>query len=216
MKPYWLLFFLLLCLPNFIQANEILDNFFRGLHNLQAQFEQNLFNEKGRLLEKVEGNMTIQRSNKFNWEYKKPYSQQIIADGKNIWIYDKDLNQVTKKTMNSEKVSGKMLAFLLNRKRNIEEDFLVTQLSVIQQTKITNFELISKDNKNQFDKVYISIRGKDLLGFKFVDNLGQTTLITFTQVKRNQKLAKDLFLFTPPKGVDVIETGYYPRLKISK
>ncbi len=199
MNRYWLLL-LLYCLPNWLQANETLDNFLQGIHTLQAQFEQNLLNEKGELLEKSQGKMAIQRPDQFNWEYQKPYTQLIVADGKNVWIYDKDLEQVTMK--NIDKAVGKTPAFLLSRSRNIEEDFLVRQISSPQQT--TRFELNPKDAQSQFNSMRISISGKDLLSFELVDNLGQITHINFTQVKRNKKLAKSLFIFTPPAGVDVI------------
>jgi outer membrane lipoprotein carrier protein len=202
MKRYWL-FFLLWCLPNWLQANEILDNFSRGLHTLQAQFEQKIWNEKGRLLKKSQGKMAIQCPNRFNWEYQKPYTQLIVADGKKVWIYDKDLEQVIKKGIDKE--VGKTPAFLLSSKRNIEEDFFVKQLPNSQQTGVTRLKLTPKDiEKSQFDSMYISIKGKDLLGFELMDNFGQITRITFTQFKRNQKLEKNLFIFTPPVGVDVI------------
>jgi len=201
MKCYhW--FLLLCCLPTWLSANEILDNFLQGLHTLQAQFEQDLLNEKGDLVEKSQGKMFIQRPNQFNWEYKKPYTQLIVADGKNVWIYDQDLEQITMKSV--DKTVGKTPAFLLSRKRNITEDFLVKQLPNSNKTGIMRFELTPKDTQSQFDLMRISISGKKLFSFELVDNLGQTTHIRFTQVKRNRKLAKSLFIFTPPAGVDVI------------
>lgn len=36
------------------------------------------------------------------------------------------------------------------------------------------------------------------------DNLGQTTTIRFSNVKRNTTIASTQFNFVPPKGVDVI------------
>jgi len=200
MKRYWLFLFLW-GLPCWLYAHE-LDNFLQGLRTLHAQFEQILYNEKGEELEKSQGKMYVQRPNKFHWEYKKPYTQLLVADGKKVWIYDKDLEQVTVKTL--DKTVGKTPAFLLSSNRDIKEDFFVNRLPTSSQAHSTRFELVPKDAQAQFDSMRISVRGKILLGFELVDHLGQTTYITFTQVRRNKKLKPELFIFTPPAGVDTI------------
>ncbi len=189
----------LLLLPQLVFANE-LDDFLVQLNTMQGQFKQSLFNEQGNLLEKSQGKMYIQRPNQFRWEYKQPYEQLIIADGEKIWIYDSDLEQVTvKKLVNA---LGKTPAFLFSSNNNIEKDFFINQLPV--ENGSMRFELTPKGEDNQFDSMRIDIKDKFLLGFELVDSLGQTTYITFEQTQNNQKLDKDLFIFTPPAGIDII------------
>ena len=199
MKLRWL-FLVLVCLPNWLYAHEVLNKFLQELHTLQAQFVQKLYNEKGSLLESSQGKMYVQRPNRFRWDYQQPYRQLIVADGERVWIYDNDLEQVTVK--NLDQALGKTPAFLLSSSRRMEEDFFVNLLS--SQNGVMLFDLIPKDAQAQFDSMRINLSGKKMLGLELVDNLGQTTFITFNQVKRNQTLGKELFIFTPPAGVDII------------
>ena len=199
MKLRWLFFLLCYLLPSGLYAHEALDNFLRNLDSLQAYFVQKLYSEEGRLMETSLGRMQMQRPNKFRWNYQHPYSQLIVADGKSVWIYDSDLEQVTLKTL--DKALGKTPAFLLSSNRRIEADYYVTQLS----SKVgKRFKLIPKDAQAQFDSMQMHLSGKTLLGLELIDNLGQKTFITFSQVKRNPRLAQELFIFTPPAGVDII------------
>jgi outer membrane lipoprotein carrier protein len=198
MKQVTVIFFLLFSSSGFAQP--ILDNFLKNLSSLQAQFEQQLFNETGKLIETSQGQMYIKRPNQFRWDYQKPYHQLIVADGENVWIYDPDLEQVTMKKLTQ--ALGKTPALLLSSNRPIEEDFFVNPLPT--KADITRLELLPKDAQAQFDSIRLNLRGETLLGFELVDNLGQTTLITFKQTERNQKLEESLFIFTPPAGVDVV------------
>jgi len=189
MKLRWLL--LLLCyLPNVLYANEVLDSFLQTLQTLQAQFVQKLYNEKGRLLEQSQGKMYVQRPNRFHWNYLHPYNQLIVADGE----------RVLKKL---DDALGKTPAFLLSSNRRVEDDFVVNQLPS-KKRGMTRFKLIPKDAQAQFKSMYLNLSGKVILGLEFKDNLGQKTVITFKQVKRNRKLGEELFIFTPPAGVDII------------
>jgi outer membrane lipoprotein carrier protein len=199
MKKYW--FLILLFIPNWLSAQENLNDFLQSLQTLYGQFYQELYNEKGKLLERAQGKMYMQRPNKFRWEYEQPYNQLIVADGKKVWIYDRELEQVTEKSL--DKTIGKTPAFLLSRSRQLGEDFFINPLST-QEGK-TRFELIPKDAHAQFDSIRISLRNKALLGFELVDNLGQTTYITFGQLIKNRNLDEGLFIFTPPAGIDIIQ-----------
>ena len=199
MKQVAAIFCLLFSTGSFA-GQPILDNFLKNLSSLHAQFEQQLFNETGKQLETSQGQMYIKRPNQFRWDYQKPYQQLIVADGENVWIYDPDLEQVTMKKLTQ--ALGKTPALLLSSNRPIEEDFFVNPLPA--KADITRLELLPKDAQAQFDSIRLNLRGETLLGFELVDNLGQTTLITFKQLERNQKLEESLFIFTPPAGVDVV------------
>ncbi len=203
MKLHWLLF-LLGCLPNWLyaaQSHEELNQFLQSLQTVYAQFNQKLYNENGQLLEESSGNMYVQRPNRFRWEYRHPYNQLIVADGKQVWIYDSDLEQVTVKALNA--ALGKTPAFLLSRNRKLEEDFFVNKLPT--EAQVTRFELIPKDAEAQFDSMRVNLRGDTILGFELLDNLGQTTHINFSQVRQNLRFRKSLFKFEPPPGVDILK-----------
>lgn len=197
---------LFLCTPNWLYAYGIadtkyLDSFLRNLKTLQAQFEQKIYNENNTLLEHSQGKMYVQRPNKFRWVYQKPYNQLIVADGERVWIYESDLDQVTVKNLN--KALGKTPAFLLSRNRKVDKDFWVRKLRY--RKGLMRFELTPKDTQAAFQKMIIKLgRRKTLAGFELVDNLGQKSYINFTRVRRNQRLDRSFFIFTPPAGADII------------
>lgn len=201
MKSYWLLLFILgLATP--VAAEENLDDFLNTLRTFYAEFEQKQFGEGGNLLETARGVVYIQRPGKFHWDYQQPYDQLIIADGKKVWIYDHDLEQVTIKQIND--ALGKTPALLLSSDSKVTDNFMVTTLH--PQENSTRFTLKPKDAHSQFDSLRINLQNGVLQNLELIDNLGQTTFITFNKVNLNQVFKPDLFVFTPPPGVDIIES----------
>jgi outer membrane lipoprotein carrier protein len=201
MKKSLVFVLLLVGFSHGLGAHPALDDFLKNLQNLQTQFEQRLFNEAGELVERSEGKFYLQRPDKFRWDYQQPYQQLIVADGKKVWIYDKDLNQVTVKSF--QRALGQTPASLLISTQAVEEDFFINELPA--KEGVTRLELIPKNAQAQFESMRLILRGKILLGFELVDNLGQTTLITCSELKRNPILNDHLFLFTPPVGADIIK-----------
>lgn len=201
MKSYGLLFFSLLYLPYRVDAVEVLDHFLNELQTIHAQFEQKQLSEKGELLESAQGEFYLHRPGKFRWDYQKPYHQLIIADGEKVWIYDEDLEQVTVKDLKN--ALGKTPALLLSSEQKVEENFTITVLP--PQSNLTRLELKPRDTETQFDSIRLILEDKTLQKLELTDNLGQVTYITFRNIKRNEKLDMDLFVFTPPAGADMIE-----------
>jgi outer membrane lipoprotein carrier protein len=201
LKRYgWLL--LLLIFPSITWANATVNQFLAEFKTLHAQFKQELYNEHGTLLETSQGEVYIQRPNQFRWDYQKPYQQLIVADGKKVWVYDVDLEQVSVRSV--KKALGKTPAILLSSHTHVEEDFIVTEL-YSKEKGVERFELIPKDLDAQFDSIRLSLQNNRLKGFELVDNLGQLTLITFSKEQRNIEVDQKLFTFFPPAGVDVVE-----------
>ncbi|MDH5728971.1 MAG: outer membrane lipoprotein chaperone LolA, partial [Gammaproteobacteria bacterium] len=69
--------------------------YFDQLTSLQARFEQKVENSQLGGQDYRQGVLYIKKPGRFRWDYEAPYEQQITSDGKKIWIYDKDLEQVT-------------------------------------------------------------------------------------------------------------------------
>lgn len=200
MKSYWLFLLIFWLTPAWAEEN--LDDFLNTLKTFYAEFEQKQFSEGGNLLETAHGEVYIQRPGKFRWDYQQPYDQLIIADGKKVWIYDHDLEQVTIKQIND--ALGKTPALLLSSDSKVTDNFMVTTLH--PQENVTRFTLKPKDTQAQFDSLRINLQSSALQSLELIDNLGQTTFITFKKVNLNQVFKPDLFVFKPPAGVDIIES----------
>ena len=86
----------------FAGARDELKSFASGLKGLDGQFTQQVYDAKGKLKESSSGRVALSAPRLFRWEYAKPYPQLIVADGKKVWVYDPDLQQVTVRDQGSE------------------------------------------------------------------------------------------------------------------
>ena len=185
----------------FAGARDDLTAFTKGLKGLDGQFSQQVFDANGKRKESSTGRVAMSAPRLFRWEYVKPYPQLIVADGKNVWVYDPDLQQVTKRAQGAEEQNSP-LAALIDPSR-LEKDFLVTEAG-----SEAGLEWLQLTPRNPNDASFASARlgfGKaGLAKMQVVDSLGQRTLFAFSGWKRNPSFSKSTFRYTPPKGVDVV------------
>lgn len=180
---------------------EKLQAFIAQTQSARAVFTQQVVDKTGKTVQSANGKLTFSRPGKFRWEYQKPYEQLIVGDGAKLWVYDKELAQVTVKKL--EGALGSSPAALLAGSNNIEEFYNVNAKGVSRG--LDWLEAYPKDADSMFKKVRMGFKGNTLDTMELHDQLGQITLIRFSQIERNPKLPADAFTFTPPKGVDVIE-----------
>lgn len=177
-----------------------LSHFYQQTQSMRAHFAQTVFDSKGRKLQEVEGHMLLLRPNKFRWDYNKPYEQQIISDGNQVFLFDIDLQQVTVRAL--EKVLGASPAALLAGGPAVEAGFQLTRLPDFEGLQRVQAKPKQKDTG--FQVVIVSFRQSQLAEMRMVDSFGQVTHIVFSAVEVNPPLKTDQFLFKPPKGVDVV------------
>lgn len=184
------------------QADEVqtLKNFFQGTTSMRARFQQTVVDNLGRKVQEVTGSMQLQRPGKFRWDYDKPYVQLIVGDGKKVWLYDPDLNQVTVRPL--DKVLGSSPAALLAGSKDIEKTFDLR--SVGQQGDLNWVEAIPKEKESGFEKVVLGFKGNMLHEMEMRDSFGQITVIEFSKQEVNPKLNDKSFRFAPPAGADVL------------
>lgn len=103
-----------------------LKQFVSHVHAAQADFTQEVQDEKGRLIQSAAGVMQFSRPGKFRWEYHKPYAQILVGDGKRFWLYDVELNQVTVRKLDAS--LGSSPAALLSGSRAIMREFTLRDL----------------------------------------------------------------------------------------
>ncbi len=144
--------------------------------------------------------MQFSRPGKFRWEYEKPYEQVIVGDGTRLWIYDKDLNQVTVRKL--DRALGSSPAALLAGSNEIDKIYELSNLG--SQEGLDWLEAVPKSKENAFERIRLGFSQQGLEAMELRDQFGQVTVIKFASVERNPKLSPDVFRFTPPKGADVI------------
>ena len=93
--------------------------------------------------------MQFVRPGKFRWEYDKPYEQTIVGDGAKLWIYDKDLNQVTVRKLDA--ALGSSPAALLAGSNEIEKAYDITSLG--SQDGLDWLQAIPKSKDTTFERI---------------------------------------------------------------
>lgn len=187
-------------------ATAPLDEFLKGLMSLKARFEQVLLDEQGVERERSRGTFYLSRPGRFRWDYESPYQQSIVADGQRVYVYDKDLEQVTVKPL--QKALGSTPALLLDGEVNIEERFVVSRGTPAEG--LVWLELGPKDARaaresGGYAQIRLGFAGPRLKRMDLRDNLNQVTRIELKNAERNPNLDPSLFTFTPPAGVDVLD-----------
>lgn len=193
----------LLLLGSFAYAAEgmqRLNTFLTDLHTMEAPFIQTLHDARGELVEQSSGHLWLSRPGRFRLHYLNPYDQLYVADGERVWMYDRDLEQVTVRAQ-TEALSGAP-ALLMTTDKPLHENFYIEELG--KHEGFHWLELKPRERDSNFDFVRLAIEETTLRAMEMVDGFGQTTRLLFDEVARNQGLREEAFRFVPPPGVDVI------------
>jgi outer membrane lipoprotein carrier protein len=206
MKYFLIAISLASCLFNFAYAQtaeQRLNTALKSLDNLTADFKQTVLSEDKQVLQQSSGTVAISRPGKFAWIYTKPYEQQIIADGFELWVYDVDLDQVTVKPMSSGLASAPIM--ILMKQSEINSDFTVSEVG--QRKFLYWVELEPNSNELEYSRVYIGLENNAVKAMELRDSFGQSTQIVFENLRHNVVHNPKVFQFTPPEGVDVFGAG---------
>jgi outer membrane lipoprotein carrier protein len=178
-----------------------LRNFYDQTDSMRADFTQLVTDKQGRKVQEVQGEMQLKRPNKFRWDYNKPYEQQIISDGKQVWLYDTELAQVTIRELS--KALGSSPAALLAGDAALDKNFKFT--NVDRKGDIEWVKATPQAEDSGFDNILLGFKGGELKEMELVDSFGLQTKINFNKIEQNPKLDNKMFLFKVPKGVDVVK-----------
>ncbi len=190
----------LFCATTFAQTRDIyLQQKLSKIKTMKASFSQ-IIKAKNVEPTKSSGNMALAKPNHFFWNTVKPMPQLFIADGENLWIYDKDLEQVSVRKQ-GKKLSGAAAIFLSDKNNNLAKDY---DIDLTKSNKEERFDLRAKASHVSFKRVGLVFVGDVIKQIDLYDELGQHTEVLFTDVKLNSKLSSNLFKFTVPKGTDVV------------
>lgn len=181
-------------------ASDILWRKLSDIHTMKASFSQHIYAKKRELSQSF-GHMAFVRPNQFRWETQKPMEQLLIADGKKIWMYDVDLEQVTVKQQ-TESMGAAAGLFLSEDKSRLLHDFYV---ALEREGQAEIFTLKARAKEANIQRIMLCFDGEYLERMDLYDQLGQHTVVRFKKAKNNTVLSNQLFHFKPPTGVDVVE-----------
>lgn len=173
--------------------------FLSELKNLQAGFEQSVLSPDQQQASRSQGIFSLQRPGRFRWDYSEPENQQIIADGKEIWMVEPDLDQVSVQNQD-EALKGTPALFL------VDGDAVETHFEIIDIGASQGFEwveLIPREEESQFVRILLAFSNNQLQRMEMTDAFGQISRFQFYDIKSNPEFKKDFFIYRRPIDFDI-------------
>ena len=177
------------------------------LNDLTAEFSQSAFNKSLNQTIRASGTVFVKKGGKLRWEYRDPTPQEIVSDGKTLWVYTPTLSQVNTGPA-PEALAGPAGSFLAGLGK-VREHFEVRFLNPAQPRDTDGnwaLDLKPKQPLPTMSRLVLAVDPREFLARKAIvyDQFENTVTMQFTKVAANQGLADKLFSFVPPKGVATV------------
>lgn len=186
---------------------------YEGVKDLSARFEQ-VTRFKGASADGPvsTGTVEVKKPGKMRWEFATPDAKSFVSDGRTLWMYEAEENQVVVNEFMQETTSVTALNFLEGL-GDLKRSFTVSLAGTPAIATVTDavfLELIPKDPGDvQFTRIVLAVNKKTALADEvyLTDPLGSQTRLTFRQIALNQSLPDARFTFDIPEGAEVIRPG---------
>ena len=164
--------------------------------------------EKGlKVVRQTQGHFVFARPGRFIWDTQKPFEQKLIADGKQLILWDKDLNQATFRP------AGQALAAtpaaILFGEASLDQHFDLIdgeeRLGMKWVALVPKKDPTAKGgNELPYTKISIGMANGLPKALELIDGLGSVVLVTLDKIQLNIALPANRFNFTPPAGAEVL------------
>ncbi len=191
------------------QSGTALDRFLAGLATLRVEFSQSLTDGRGREVESLTGSLVVVRPGRFRWEVRPApragaapgeATQLMVADGRNVWFLDRELQQVTVKPAGNALTATP--ALLLSGTVELRSAFELRETGT--RDGLAWVQVRPKRGDAEFREARLGFQAGELRRMEIDDKLGQKAVLVFGKAQRNAPVAPAETSFTPPPGVDVI------------
>lgn len=168
--------------------------------SLQADFDETL-SSPGGLPRTRKGTVYFKKVGRMRWEFAAPSEGTVVSDGKTVYDYEKDLNQVVELPVNKA-LKSSATAFLLGL-GNIRRDFKVSMPPASSGDGLVHLVLVPKGGGDTMD-LGLDPKSYDIVNFKLTNQVGGVTELKFSDIRTNVALDDTLFGFAVPEGADVV------------
>ena len=186
-----------------------------AIKDFKAQFVQEsvVKSWNARQVQKAEGSVYFKKEGKMFWDYQTPTPQQIISNGKMLWFFEPEDEQVTV-TEVTDGLQSQISADLLNGNAQLTRDFKVTEITKEENVQAGTIvlELIPRASQKTLSKIIMRLNSKNFRIYQteVYDLFENLTRITFSQIQIDTNLNDSLFTFTPPSGVEILSPPTVP------
>lgn len=181
-------------------ATKQLRDFVQHVHAASGNFSQRTVDAQGKERPEQSGEFAFKRPGQFKWQVLRPYEQLVLSDGKQLYQYDPDLNQLTQRGVDA--AIGASPAAILFGSGQLDQSF-----DLKERPDTENLQWLRatpKGNDAGFDYVDIGFMDAQPTKLILLDAFGQKTLIELSNMKTNVTFKDNDFRFIPPADVDVV------------
>ncbi|RDE24739.1 outer membrane lipoprotein carrier protein LolA [Motiliproteus coralliicola] len=182
-------------------AGQNLHRLLGKIDSLSARFEQLVLDGGGTRLQQSQGEMVLARPGKFRWRTDEPFPQLLVSDGQTLWMYDEDLEQVTRQAVDQQ-LSNTPALLLSGDLATLQDSF---QIQGPVEGDSGTFRLLPNSEDALFTVLRMQFVSGVPIEMQLEDNLGQQTSVHFYDLTLNPTLESQQFEFQVPDGVDLIE-----------
>ncbi len=187
--------------PAQASAVAALREFLAQTKTARGEFTQQVTRGSAQAAPPSTGTFFFERPGRFRWIYVAPYEQVLVADGQRLFLYDKDLNQVTVRKIAAALPASP--ASILFGGTDFERDFVVSDAGT--RDGVEWLQAVPRAKDSQFERIEIGFRDSVPVAMVLADSFGQVSRLAFSRFERNATLDPQLFRFVPPPGADVLE-----------
>ncbi len=175
---------------------------YNSLRTLYTSFEQETKSPDFATTRKFKGKMYLKNPNKFRIELS---SQVAVSDGKYIWIYSEENQQVTKNLVEKSSKFFRPNDYLFDFRKNY--NYKLEGEEKVAKSDCYKMVYTSKNKDEFFEKITVFFDKKTLLArrIEYQDQNDNYTTLNFQDIKVDLKLSDSRFVFEPPKGVELVD-----------
>ena len=159
-----------------------------------------------KVVRQTQGHFVFQRPGRFIWDTQKPYEQKLIADGKQLILWDKDLNQATFRP--STQALASTPAAILFGETSLDQHFDLVEGQERLGMKWVDLQPkrdpSTKGGDLPYTKIAIGMVDGLPKALELTDGLGSVVLVTLSQIQLNINVPPSRFVFKPPQGAEVL------------
>jgi len=184
-----------------------IETVYSRMTDLRADFTQSAFNKSLNQTISARGTVYLKKGGKLRWEYTEPTPQEIVSDGKKLWVYTPTLNQANVADA-PEALAGPAGSFLAGLGR-LRSEFQVRFLNPAQPKDAEGswaLDLTPKQPLPTLTRLILSVDPKSWEVRKAIvhDQFENTVTMRFTKMAVNSGLPERTFTFVAPKGVVIV------------
>lgn len=191
-----------------IQLSDLqrLDSLLQGIETLAADVVQLIVESDGGVLEESLIKMYLMKPDGFYWETLSPFPELIVTNGRLLWNYQPELEQVVIETWDSSR-SELAAQLLYGQTDNLAAEYVIENLSLADD-EYQEFKLTPIAVDSIYNEISVNFLLSELDTIRLENKNGQRTVWRFENVVRNQPIDDEIFEFQPPDNIEIIENTY--------